>query len=78
MMDLTKIRYSSQWRADNALTDEQKRRVKSAMEETKRFLDKEKKYGEDLQNKKLIKEYEEHLKKLEKMLSGEIEFSVWK
>ena len=53
------------------LTKEQKRKIQDALNETQKLLDKELKYSEDLQNKKSINFYFNHIEKLNKMLSEE-------
>lgn len=51
------------------LTETRRRRIVEAMKETQRKLDKELSYSEDLQKKDMIQFYQNHIAKLEKMLS---------
>lgn len=51
------------------LSDERKKRVRSAMEETQGKLDKELRHPEDLQNREQVEFYQQHISKLKAMLA---------
>ena len=52
------------------MTNEQKKRIAQAIEETKRLLKKERSYTPNNLNKEIILLTEKHLKKLESMLAA--------
>lgn len=52
------------------MTQEQIKRAKQALTETRLLLNKELSYSEHLQNKDLVQFYKSHIVKLEKMIKG--------